>query len=157
MYFILNIFLSFFFAVIGKDENLSKGDIFINFSFLLLNFCKYSWNIWLCRKGPTAGTRNGPRSGLLFYSHQSCQTGNTWRNIHLGVRHFLGVWLLSCCFSRCYLSGNFSVNGNSLWLPSLYTPSCGQSVDLFWWQLDLWGSLYLYLWIGAVHYWCHAF
>ena len=54
--------------------------------------------------------------------------------------------LPSCSF-RSYLTGNFGANGNSLWLQCLYTPSSRRAVDLFWRQLDLWGSLYLYLWI----------
>ena len=56
------------------------------------------------------------------------------------VWHFWGVLLLSCCSSRSYLSRNFGANGNSLWLPGLYTPICGRAVYLFWWLLDLWGS-----------------
>ena len=34
-------------------------------------------------------------------SHQSCQTGNTWKNSNLGVKRLKNVLLLSCCSSRC--------------------------------------------------------
>ena len=61
------------------------------------------------------------------------------------LRRLKDVLLLSCCSTRCYLSGNLGANGNSLWLLSLYTSSCGRAIHLFWWQLDLRGSLYLYL------------
>ena len=45
--------------------------------------------------------------------------------------HFLGVLLLSCWSSRCYLSGNFGANGNSLWLPCLYRHSCWRAIEFF--------------------------
>ena len=40
------------------------------------------------------------------------------RNSNLGVRYFGCDVLLSCCSSRCCLSGSFGAKGNHQWLPS---------------------------------------
>ena len=91
--------------------------------------------------------------------------------IYLCLWHFWGILLLSCCSSRCYLSGNFVANENILWLPSLYTQlwagrrfvlvTIGFGGLLYWylWILDLlqwldwWGLRYLHLWILYLFWW----